>query len=56
MAVCQFIVAIVGTVAGTDDLLAQRTLIAFVSIYIYFFACSWGPVAWVSYIFDHSIL
>jgi SP family sugar:H+ symporter-like MFS transporter len=22
-------------------------LIAFVCIYIFFFACSWGPVAWV---------
>lgn len=56
MAVCQFIVAIVGTVAGTDDLPAQRTLIAFVCIYIFFFACSWGLVAWVSNIFNHSIL
>ncbi|KAJ9648297.1 Plasma membrane low glucose sensor [Coniosporium tulheliwenetii] len=47
MVVCQFIVAIVGTVAGTNDLPAQRTLIAFVCIYTFFFACSWGPVAWV---------
>lgn len=47
MCVCQYIVAITGTVAGTDDLPAQRTAIAFVCIYIFFFACSWGPVAWV---------
>ncbi|TKA72987.1 hypothetical protein B0A49_03064 [Cryomyces minteri] len=47
MAVCQFIVAIVGTVEGTTNLAAQRTAIAFVCIYIFFFACSWGPVAWV---------
>ncbi|KAJ8108560.1 hypothetical protein OPT61_g8090 [Boeremia exigua] len=42
-----FIVAIAGTVVGTDNLPVQRLLIAFVCIYIFFFACSWGPVAWV---------
>jgi sugar porter (SP) family MFS transporter len=47
MCVCQFIVAIVGTVSGTTDLAAQKTAIAFVCIYIFFFASSWGPVAWV---------
>jgi len=47
MAVCQFIVAIVGTVKGTTDQPAQKAAIAFVCIYIFFFACSWGPVAWV---------
>jgi SP family sugar:H+ symporter-like MFS transporter len=47
MCVCQFIVAITGTVAGTTDLAAQRAAIAFVCIYIFFFASSWGPVAWV---------
>jgi MFS family permease len=47
MCVCQYIVAIVGTVAGTTDLAAQKTAIAFVCIYIFFFASSWGPVAWV---------
>ncbi len=47
MCVCQFIVAIVGTVAGTVDLPAQRAGIAFTCFYIYFFASSWGPVAWV---------
>ncbi|KAI8940306.1 hypothetical protein NX059_004002 [Plenodomus lindquistii] len=47
MAVCQFIVAITGTVAGTENGPAQNALVAFVCIYIFFFACSWGPVAWV---------
>jgi len=47
MCVCQYIVAITGTVAGTDELPAQRAAIAFVCIYIFFFASSWGPVAWV---------
>lgn len=47
MTVSQFIVAIVGTVAGTSDLPAQRAGIAFTCIYIFFFASSWGPVAWV---------
>jgi sugar porter (SP) family MFS transporter len=47
MTVSQFIVAITGTVAGTTDLAAQRAAIAFVCIYIFFFASSWGPVAWV---------
>jgi MFS transporter, SP family, sugar:H+ symporter len=47
MTISQFIVAITGTVAGTNDLPAQRAAIAFVCIYIYFFASSWGPVAWV---------
>lgn len=46
MAVCQFIVAITGTVASTSDISAQQAMIAFVCIYIFFFACSWGPCAW----------
>jgi SP family sugar:H+ symporter-like MFS transporter len=47
MAVCQFIVAITGTVVGTGNPSAQSSMVAFVCIYIFFFACSWGPVAWV---------
>jgi hypothetical protein len=35
MAVCQFIVAITGTVAGTTNLPAQQSAIAFVCIYIF---------------------
>ncbi|KAI9840555.1 MAG: High-affinity glucose transporter rgt2 [Sclerophora amabilis] len=45
MFVSQFIVAIVGET--TDSVTANKVLIAFVCIYIFFFACSWGPVAWV---------
>ena len=45
MCVCEFIVAIVGITA--DSQVASKVLIAFVCIYIFFFACSWGPVAWV---------
>ncbi|KAF2682824.1 general substrate transporter [Lentithecium fluviatile CBS 122367] len=47
MAVCQFIVAITGTVVGTDNQAAQNAMIAFVCVYIFFFASTWGPVAWV---------
>jgi sugar porter (SP) family MFS transporter len=47
MCVCQFIVAIIGTAIGTEDLAGQKALIAFVCFYIYFFASSWGPCAWV---------
>lgn len=47
MSVCQYIVAITGTVTATDDLSAQKVAIAFVCIYLFFFASSWGPVAWV---------
>jgi MFS transporter, SP family, sugar:H+ symporter len=47
MAACQFIVAGVGTGIGVENLTGQKALIAFVCIYIFFFACSWGPCAWV---------
>ena len=39
MCVCQYIVAITGTVAGTTNLPAQQAAIAFVCIYIFF--CKW---------------
>ncbi|KAJ5274070.1 Major facilitator-type transporter ecdD [Penicillium angulare] len=45
MCVSQLIVAIVGTAADSE--VANKVLIAFVCVYIFFFACSWGPVAWV---------
>lgn len=45
MFVCQYIVAIVGTAASST--VANKVLIAFVCFYIFFFASSWGPVAWV---------
>ena len=34
-------------VKGTTDHAAQKAAIAFICIYIFFFACSWGPIAWV---------
>jgi sugar porter (SP) family MFS transporter len=45
MCVSQLIVAIVGTAVNSD--VSNKVLIAFVCIYIFFFASSWGPVAWV---------
>jgi SP family sugar:H+ symporter-like MFS transporter len=47
MCVCQFIVAIVGTTTPKTSLPSQNAAISFVCIYIFFFASSWGPVAWV---------
>ncbi|KAJ5462371.1 hypothetical protein N7530_010576 [Penicillium desertorum] len=45
MCISQLIVAIVGTAINND--VSNKVLIAFVCIYIFFFASSWGPVAWV---------
>lgn len=47
MLVCQYIIAIVGTAVGQENRAAQQTLIAFICIYIAFFASTWGPAAWV---------
>jgi SP family sugar:H+ symporter-like MFS transporter len=47
MCVCEYIVAIVGVTTASDNASAQKSLIAFVCIYIFFFAASWGPCAWV---------
>ncbi|KAI0473853.1 general substrate transporter [Xylariaceae sp. FL0804] len=48
MAVCQLVLAIFSTVAGsTPKDLVSRVLIAFISIFVFFYAASWGPVAWV---------
>jgi len=46
MAVSQLLVASVGT-AVPDTYTANIILIVFACIYIFFFASSWGPVAWV---------
>lgn len=46
MATSQLIVASVGT-ALPDSVVANKALIACVCFYIFFFACSWGPCAWV---------
>ncbi|KAJ5778812.1 hypothetical protein N7457_006532 [Penicillium paradoxum] len=46
MVVCQFIVAIIGVTDG-DNNSALSAMIAFICIYIFFFASTWGPGAWV---------
>ena len=56
MCVSQFLVAMLGTLTTGEDasgkvvvynLAAQKAAIAFVCIYIFFFASTWGPLAWV---------
>ncbi|KAJ5471247.1 hypothetical protein N7530_008604 [Penicillium desertorum] len=47
MVVCQFIVAIVGVTTDTQNKSAVSSMIAFICIYIFFFASTWGPGAWV---------
>lgn len=42
MTICQFIVGITGTVTG-DNKSAIKAEIAFVMIFIFFFASTWGP-------------
>jgi MFS transporter, SP family, sugar:H+ symporter len=46
MLVCEFIVAIIGT-AGANNHSEVSAQIAFICIYIFFFASTWGPGAWV---------
>ena len=46
MCICEFIVAIIGTIRPDDDA-AVKAMIAFICIYIAFFATTWGPGAWV---------
>lgn len=46
MWVCEFIVAIAGTVDGGNPTTVKAE-IAFICIYIFFFASTWGPGAWV---------
>ncbi|KAJ9645723.1 hypothetical protein H2199_002763 [Coniosporium tulheliwenetii] len=47
MAVCEFLVAIIGTATGEGSRAAGLCLIVFVCFYIFFFASTWGPGAWV---------
>ncbi|KAL8962716.1 MAG: hypothetical protein Q9193_000918 [Seirophora villosa] len=46
MLVCEFLVAIMGTADGSNPN-TVRAMIAFICIYIFFFASTWGPGAWV---------
>ncbi|KAK4686344.1 MFS transporter, SP family, sugar:H+ symporter, partial [Tremellales sp. Uapishka_1] len=45
MLVCEFIVGIIGV--STSSQTAVKVQIAFICIYIFFFASTWGPGAWV---------
>ena len=59
MLVCEFIVAIVGVTVGfnkthlvdgvqiANNISAVNAQVAFIAVYIFFFAISWGPGAWV---------
>jgi sugar porter (SP) family MFS transporter len=48
MAICQLMIAAFATANGDNNQPVQnQILIIFVSIYIFFFAASWGPVVWV---------
>ncbi|KFX99318.1 hypothetical protein O988_03941 [Pseudogymnoascus sp. VKM F-3808] len=56
MAVSQLLVAVLGTTTTSQDaagtiivhnVAAQKAGIAFVCIFIFFFAATWGPIAWV---------
>lgn len=44
MSICEFIIAIVGTLLSSH--IAQIILFVFVCIHIAFFASTWGPVGW----------
>ncbi|KAF2012422.1 monosaccharide transporter [Aaosphaeria arxii CBS 175.79] len=46
MIVCQFIIAIAGTIDGNNPS-TVRAEIAFICLYIFFFASTWGPGCWV---------
>jgi len=45
MLTCEFIVAIIGVTDSSNN--AIRAMIAFICIYVFFFATTWGPGAWV---------
>ncbi|KAJ9114134.1 hypothetical protein QFC20_001650 [Naganishia adeliensis] len=60
MMICQFIIAIVGVTVGfnklttnaagetvASNIAAVNTQVAFIAIFIFFFASTWGPGAWV---------
>lgn len=61
MLICQFLVAIIGVTVGfnhthtnaagnsiANNISAVNAQIAFIAIFIFFFASTWGPGAWVS--------
>jgi SP family sugar:H+ symporter-like MFS transporter len=46
MLICEFIVGIMGTIRP-DDTNVVKGQIALICVYIFFFASTWGPGAWV---------
>jgi SP family sugar:H+ symporter-like MFS transporter len=42
-----FQIAIVGVTISVQNKSGQKALVAFVCIYIAFFASTWGPIAWI---------
>jgi MFS family permease len=65
MLICQFLVAIIGVTIGfnhvhidhagntiANNLSAVNAQVAFIAIFIFFFASTWGPGAWVSRLLD----
>lgn len=46
MVICQFLVAIIGVTDGQNHK-AVSAMISFICIYVFFFASTWGPGAWV---------
>ncbi|KAK5119053.1 hypothetical protein LTR62_000264 [Meristemomyces frigidus] len=46
MSLCEFVIAVVGTVLPGSQA-ANYSLIVLVCLYVFFFASTWGPVAWV---------
>lgn len=46
MAICEMVIAVVGT-ALPNSQAANYCLITFVCLYVFFFASTWGPAAWV---------
>jgi MFS transporter, SP family, sugar:H+ symporter len=46
MCICEMIIAIVGTLLPNSNA-ANYSMITFVCIYVFFFAGTWGPAAWV---------
>ncbi|KAI1384112.1 hexose transporter [Hypoxylon trugodes] len=48
MACCQLVIAIFSTLANdSQSSLVAKLLIVFVSLFVFFYAASWGPVTWV---------
>ncbi|CAO3673509.1 unnamed protein product [Umbelopsis ramanniana] len=60
MTICEFVVGIIGVTVGFDktttdasgatvasNISAVNAQVAFIAIYIFFFATTWGPAAWV---------